>query len=237
MATRASDGDPAPGAGSGANGSATGEGARDDSRTGTAGRLLDGARTLFARRGYEGASVRAITSRADVNLGAVTYHFGSKRALYDAVAEAVVGPLRERVDRETSRDGPPLSRLSGAVEAFFEHLEENPDLPHFILQEVAAGRPPAPAVVATVRHVMRTLVDLVEEGRRDGTIRDVDPLLAAVSTVAQPVHFTLVGRLLTAATDLRIDEPEARARVTDHATRFVRAGLAAEAGPPGGEDR
>jgi AcrR family transcriptional regulator len=58
-----------------------------ESEPGTAAALLEAGRVLFAERGYEGASVRAITAHACANLGAITYHFGSKRDLYDRVVE------------------------------------------------------------------------------------------------------------------------------------------------------
>ena len=41
-------------------------------------RILDASEALFARDGSSGASLRAITQRAKVNLAAVHYHFGSK---------------------------------------------------------------------------------------------------------------------------------------------------------------
>lgn len=48
-------------------------------------RILATAVQLFADHGYDGVSLRAIVAAADVNLGAVHYHFGSKQALFDAV--------------------------------------------------------------------------------------------------------------------------------------------------------
>ena len=60
-------------------------------------RLVEAARTLFARHGYDATSVRAITSRAKANLGAVTYHFGSKRALYHTVIEQFIVPVADRL--------------------------------------------------------------------------------------------------------------------------------------------
>lgn len=48
-------------------------------------RILDAAERLFADRGFEGTSIRAIISQARVNLAATHYHFGSKEALLEAV--------------------------------------------------------------------------------------------------------------------------------------------------------
>jgi AcrR family transcriptional regulator len=48
-------------------------------------RILDAAEELFMQHGFEGASMRMLTARAEVNLAAINYHFGSKDALIEAV--------------------------------------------------------------------------------------------------------------------------------------------------------
>ncbi|MFO7982053.1 MAG: TetR family transcriptional regulator, partial [Desulfuromonadales bacterium] len=63
-------------------------------------RILDAAEGLFAREGFHGTSLRAITTRAAVNLAAVNYHFGSKDTLIEAVFERRLTPLnRLRLQR------------------------------------------------------------------------------------------------------------------------------------------
>jgi AcrR family transcriptional regulator len=79
-------------------------------------RLLDAAEALFAEHGFEGASLRAITSRARTNLAAANYHFRSKEALLDAVIDRRIGPVNaERLER--------LDELEGATGRAVE-LEE-----------------------------------------------------------------------------------------------------------------
>lgn len=51
----------------------------------TRARLLDAAEKVFSRLGFEGASVRAINAEADVDSGAIHYHFGTKEELFRAV--------------------------------------------------------------------------------------------------------------------------------------------------------
>jgi len=48
-------------------------------------RILGAAEALFARHGFAGASLRQVTSAANVNLAAVNYHFGSKENLINEV--------------------------------------------------------------------------------------------------------------------------------------------------------
>ncbi len=65
------------------------------SRQDTKRRILDAAEHVFARDGYRGASLRAVTGRAGVNLAAVNYHFGSKEDLLRALFERRIVPLNE----------------------------------------------------------------------------------------------------------------------------------------------
>jgi AcrR family transcriptional regulator len=57
--------------------------------------ILDKAEELFAAKGYNGTSLRMITSGAEVNLAAVNYHFGSKEGLVAAVISRRIVPLNE----------------------------------------------------------------------------------------------------------------------------------------------
>lgn len=56
--------------------------------------ILDAARRLFARHGYDGASMRAIAAAARVDVALVSYHFGSKADLFAASLELPVSPAR-----------------------------------------------------------------------------------------------------------------------------------------------
>ena len=56
-------------------------------------RILDAAEELFLQHGFEGASMRMLTTRAGVNLAAINYHFGSKDALIEAVLRRRLDPM------------------------------------------------------------------------------------------------------------------------------------------------
>jgi AcrR family transcriptional regulator len=59
-------------------------------------RILGAAEELFARRGFAGASLRQVTSTANVNLAAVNYHFGSKDKLIEEVFRRRLDDLNGR---------------------------------------------------------------------------------------------------------------------------------------------
>jgi AcrR family transcriptional regulator len=49
--------------------------------------ILDGARSCFARHGYEGATVRRLEQSTGLSRGAIFHHFRDKEALFSALAE------------------------------------------------------------------------------------------------------------------------------------------------------
>lgn len=57
----------------------------DLSEESTRERILNAAGEVFAEQGFEGATVRAITQRAGVNVAAINYHFRDKAELYSRV--------------------------------------------------------------------------------------------------------------------------------------------------------
>jgi AcrR family transcriptional regulator len=54
-------------------------------------RILDAAERLFMENGYAATSVRMITGAAGVPVALVSYHFGSKQGLMEAVYERALG--------------------------------------------------------------------------------------------------------------------------------------------------
>ena len=59
-------------------------------------RLIDSAELVFARDGFERASMREIMRAAEANPSAVHYHFGGKGGLLNAVLDRAVGPIGPR---------------------------------------------------------------------------------------------------------------------------------------------
>jgi len=79
-------------------------------------KILDTAELLFSELGFDNTSLRSITSKADVNLASVSYHFGSKKDLIQAVMERYLSVLMPAIDAriqelETSNPGADASLL------------------------------------------------------------------------------------------------------------------------------
>ncbi len=193
----------------------------------TAAALRHAARKIFTQRGYDAASVRAIVREAGANLGAITYHYGSKRALYGAVLAETLSPFAERVVAAAAAEGAPLARLEAVLRTYFEVMGDHPEVPRMLLQELVVGREPPPEVIAVFRRVFAAVGGAIREGQADGSIRGGDPALMLMSLISQPVMTMVARQMLRMVAGVDPADPDTRARVVEHAAGFVRAGLSA----------
>ena len=196
-------------------------GGRQDTRTA----LLEAGFKVFARKGFDGASVRDITRQAGANLGAITYHFGSKRGLYSAVLQTHLTPLVDRVGEAALGSGTPLQRLDAVIDVFFEQLAANQELPRLMLQEVSAGKQPPPEVVAIVQRNAGYVTGVLRDGWSSGELHPGHPLFTTVSIVAQPLFMNIMSPLLREVGGIDLQNPETRKAAADHVKAFVRAAL------------
>jgi AcrR family transcriptional regulator len=91
-------------------------------------RLLDAAERLFAERGFEGASLRAVTQAAGTSVSAAHYHFGSKEALLVATVRRRAEPVAEarnaRLAEIERRAGDGPLPLEDVLDAFLRPIFE-----------------------------------------------------------------------------------------------------------------
>lgn len=82
-----------------------------DQKPGTRERIIKAARELFAEGGYASVSVRDVTSRADVSLSSINYHFGGKDELVQAVVvwswTQVASEIYDEFLRQDKTEEPP----------------------------------------------------------------------------------------------------------------------------------
>lgn len=83
-------------------------------------KILQTARSIFANKGFEGASVRQIASEAGVNIAAVNYHFVSKEKLFMQVFELVFSETSNHIRaRRTEHSNEKVEDLAVWIFGYF----------------------------------------------------------------------------------------------------------------------
>ncbi len=187
--------------------------------------VLAAARELFAARGYDNTSIRAITALAKANLGAVTYHFVSKENLYHEVLKSKTKPLQAELAAIAEGPGTSLTRIEAFTRRFFEYLLDNREMPALLLQELSLDRPVPEPIRETMSRVYRLLTGLIHQGQTAKNIVEGNPALLAISTIAQPVYAAVMRRVLLDVADLDLTDRETREQIIEHFLTFVGRGL------------
>ncbi len=115
------------------------ETSRSKKREETSARIVGAARQAFAKRGFHGTSTRDIAAEAGTNQGLITYHFGTKEALWRAAADSLFeefgGRLAERVNVHQSSDA-----SENARESIREFVRFSAEYPEFFWLMVDEGK-------------------------------------------------------------------------------------------------
>lgn len=83
--------------------------------------ILEAAETLMSERGYHAVGMREIARLAGINVGGVTYHFGTKENLLAAIYARHTRPMNQRrldMLAEAERISDPDERLMAIIRAF-----------------------------------------------------------------------------------------------------------------------
>jgi TetR/AcrR family transcriptional regulator len=194
-----------------------------DSRTA----IFRAAAREFAERGYEAAGTDRIAARARVNKAMLYYHFRSKGALYAEIVRDMVAAVGARVRAVADGPGSAEQKLDAWISALVEEAAARPWFPPIMLRELAAR---APHFDATTFHMMNAVLagvaDVIAQGQREGTFRDVDPLLTHLS-IMPPVLIFFARQRVLAGRKLRggLAEPRQLAEFVRHMQASARGML------------
>lgn len=99
-------------------------------------KLLAVAGDVFIEKGFRDATVAEICARAEANISAVNYHFGSKEALYqEAWRHSFTESLKAYpMDGGVSETAPSEERLRGQLTALIQRIADENNKDFFIAQ-------------------------------------------------------------------------------------------------------
>ena len=156
--------------------------------------ILAAARDEFSEYGLGGARVDRIAERAGLNKRLIYYYFEDKEKLFQAVLEAAYRDIRDEERKLRLLDVPPADAIRRLVEFTWSYHLAHPE---FITLLNSANLHRARHIEGSQRAremnspLIQLLGEILERGRKDGTLRGgVDPLQLYVS-IAGLAYFYL----------------------------------------------
>lgn len=150
---------------------------------------------VFAQSGFDGATLDMLASEAGANKALVSYYFGSKEGLYDAVIASIVGDVVSTVTDELTEDRDPVKNFQRYIRVLARVIGERPTFPSILFREYIDGSmQEREAPFRQVVQLFRMTHSLYEAGRKAKAFRNVDPHLLHLSIVGPIIHFVVAAR-------------------------------------------
>jgi TetR/AcrR family transcriptional regulator len=193
--------------------------------------LLAAARSIFSRRGLEGARVDEIARQAGANKQLVYHYFGSKDGLYTAVLESVYAEIRQR-ELALNLDAMPAEEaMRRLIEFSFDYLAENTDFVALLSDENAHGGrhlQDSKTVAAMNRPIIELTRKTLERGVTERAFRaGLDPLHIYLSIAGMSFFYFANIHTLSRSFSRALASEEAiaerRAQIVDFTLNAIRA--------------
>jgi len=180
--------------------------------------IMEAAKELFARQGFEGTTTRQIAEAARVNEAIIFRHFPTKEDLYWAI-----------IDRESELTGwqPALQRQLGSgasdrevfaaiAEDILVRRAKDSSLSRLLLFSALENQRRSQRFFQThVVEYYEAIAEYVSKRIRDGVFRNVHPLLAARGFLGMVVYHSLIQEIYGAKRYQDFDVKEVSETLTD----------------------
>jgi AcrR family transcriptional regulator len=149
-------------------------------QTNTRQAILDMAEKLFIEKGFEGAKMMEIAKVAGVNHAMLHYYFQTKENLFNQIFDQKASQLLGFFVEAFNRDDPFFEKLKIGIETHFDFLSQTPELPLFVLSEIAQDKERKQTILQKVfpvgQQILKRMAIAIDEEVNKGTIRSIKPL-------------------------------------------------------------
>lgn len=197
------------------------------------------AERLFAAKGFSATSIRDISQEADINVSMVSYYFGSKEKLIEALFEVRSRDFRTRLDvLLTDLDLSPFQRVNLMIDGIIDRITEKQCFHNIVVREQLSTDGRTPVISKLLQELklgnLKAMENIIHEGQKLGVFRnDVDVLLLSTTlfgTINQALSTKSFYRVVYGLEQLSEEEQEShmKEKLRIHLKKLFRGMLTAE---------
>lgn len=155
--------------------------------------IIEVGERLFAQKGFSGTSVRDIAQAADVNVSMISYYFGSKEKLIEALFNLRTEETRTRIENVIGNDElTALQKMNILVDNVIDKLFGNQCFHNIMMREqLSSSRTPVISdyIMTLKLRNAELLQKLIREGQESGQFkRDIDMSLTTTTLYGTVNH-------------------------------------------------
>ncbi|MCF2447168.1 TetR family transcriptional regulator [Dyadobacter sp. CY345] len=149
--------------------------------------IINVAERLFAGKGFSGTSIRDIAHEADINVSMISYYFGSKEKLIEALFEVRSVESTTRLETIIANDDlTPIQKVFILIDSAIDRLMGNQSFHNIMLREQLSGEDRTQVISDLIFDLKlknwKGLDTIIKEGQNNGHFReDIDVLLLSAT--------------------------------------------------------
>jgi len=155
--------------------------------------IMNKALEVFAEKGFESSSVRDVALHAEVNVAMISYYFGSKEKLLEAIFMNHSGNMKSKIETIIhSKDLDPFDKVDLLIETYVKVIVENRTFHKLMMREqVLIKEGPLYTYIRDIKSQNRALVEVaVKAGQKAGIFqKKIDVSMLAVTLIGSVNHF------------------------------------------------
>jgi AcrR family transcriptional regulator len=174
--------------------------------------IMEAAEILFAEQGFNGTSVRDICEKAGVNLAMISYYFGSKEKLLEALfayrGEQAKLKLESLIQRE---DLSAMDKIFQLIDHYIEKVMGRQAFHRILAREqVITHSPEISALILQMKKQNQSLVaQIIKEGKKKGEFKKPVDVPLLMGTLIGTASHLLTSRHIFRELDNKQDMSEA----------------------------
>lgn len=159
--------------------------------------ILQVAEEMFAENGFEGTSIRDLAARADVNLAMISYYFGSKEKLFEALVMNRTTHMREILKQINQADQDPWEKVYSVIDIYVERILSNTTFHKIMFREISLDirAEMSNSICEMLSENAGQFANILKEGIAKKVFKDVDVLLT-IATVMGTINYSTLSKKL-----------------------------------------
>lgn len=192
------------------------------------------AEKLFSEHGFDGTSIRDIAKKANINIAMISYYFGSKEKLLEALIINRISDLRLQMENLFKEDLSPFEKIDKLIELYITRINKNCGVYQIIHFEIMSRKRDInyEAFNEVKKYNLQILKNIIEEGQEKNMFtKNINVALIPPTIMGTYFHFQMNKPFYIDLFNLKTEEDFNRYIVNDltkHIQQTIKALLAYE---------
>jgi AcrR family transcriptional regulator len=171
--------------------------------------ILQVAEQLFADEGFDGTSVREIAKIANINIAMISYYFGSKEKLLEAIVIYRIGSMGLKLENLIQENSTPIEKIDKIIEYYIYQINQNRHVHQIVHNEISNKKRQIniEAFTELKKNNLNLVTSIVKQGQELGQFqKDVNVALLSPIIIGSLLYFHMNKNLYADLFDLKTDE-------------------------------